>query len=362
VHIEAVEFCDFRNFHSLSFSPAPSLNILTGSNAQGKSNLLEGLGILMVGRSFRGARAAELPRWDCARAMVRGNLYRHEDITGLKRMIQAREDGVLAVMGDGCAWARVVPFSWQDMAILHGGPQARRDFLDGFAGKLYPAHLTAHGRYRQVLYRRNRLLQDGPSVSLRRSLEPWNEQLVRVGVELLKRRERAVAALQGEAAQLYPKLAGCGQVGLRYESLLGDAPTEDRFRELLESRFTDETRRGLTLVGPHRDDVMIELDGRDIRRYGSRGQQRLMALSLRLAEAAPVAEVVGSEPVLLLDDALSELDPRVQARVLEHVASGRQVFLTTADASVAEAGIATRWDVQGGCVAGSERMAVRGAA
>jgi DNA replication and repair protein RecF len=362
VQIGAVEFCDFRNFHSLSFSPAPSLNILTGSNAQGKSNLLEALGVLMVGRSFRGARAAELPRWDCARAVLRGEVSRHEDITGLRRMVQPREDGVWAVMGDGCAWARVVPFSWQDMAILHGGPQARRDFLDGFVGKLYPAHLTAHRRYRQVLHRRNRLLQDGVSGSLRRSLEPWNEQLVRVGIEILTRRRLGVAALQHEVSQLYPELAGRGRATLQYESALGDDPSEERFLEAVESRFGDEARRGTTLVGPHRDDLGIDLDGRDIRRFGSRGQQRLMALTLRLAEAGPVAEAVGSAPVLLLDDALSELDPRAQARVLEHVARGGQVFLTTADASVADARTSTRWDVQGGCVTGSERVAVRGAA
>src|SRR5262249_25902003 len=158
-----------------------SLNILTGSNAQGKSNLLEGLGVLLVGRSFRGARAAELPRWDSARALLRGEVGRHQDVTRLERTIQPREDGVWTVTGCPCAWSRAVPFSWQDMAILHGGPQARRDFIDGFAGKLQPAHLTALQRYRQVLHRRNRLLQDALAPSLRQSLPAWNDQLIALG-------------------------------------------------------------------------------------------------------------------------------------------------------------------------------------
>jgi DNA replication and repair protein RecF len=121
-------------------------------------------------------------------------------------------------------------------------------------------------------------------------------------------------------------------------------------------------RRGQTVVGPHRDDLLIEVDERDLRLYGSRGQQRLMALALRLAEAGPVARAIGSGPVLLLDDALSELDPQVQARVLEHVAGAGQVFLTTADAALPEVGRVTWWDVRDGRVTEPILSAVRGAA
>jgi DNA replication and repair protein RecF len=363
VHIGLIEFSDFRNFHTLSFSPTPSLNLLTGPNAQGKTNLLEGLGVLMVGRSFRGARAAELPRWDCPWAAAQGELHRHEGTNTLRRVVQPREDGVWAVTGEGCSWARVIPFGWPDMTILHGGPQARRNFLDGFEGKIHPAHLTACRRYRQLLHRRNRLLQEGSALgSLRSTLEPWNEQLVRVGMELLGRRRTAVAALQREVARLYPALAGRGEVALRYQSAVGELPTEEHFRRVLASRFGDEVRRGASVVGPHRDDLLIEVDGWDVRRFGSRGQQRLMALTLRLAEVGPVTEAVGSSPVLLLDDALSELDPDAQARVLAHVADAGQVFLTTADATLPEAPTATRWDVQGGRLSPSDLLTVAGAA
>jgi len=363
VHIGTVELSDFRNFHTLSVAPASSLNILAGPNAQGKTNFLEGLAVLMVGRSFRRARAAELPRWDCARATVAGEVFRREASRGLRRVVERREDGVWAVAGEGCPWARVIAFGWQDLAILHGEPRARRDFLDGFAGKLHPAHLTAYRRYRQILGRRNRLLQDGGARGgLRSSLEPWNEQLVGVGMELMGRRLSAVRALQREAARLYPDLAGRGEVGLQYRSSLGDEPTADRFRDALERRFLEETRRGMTLSGPHRDDLVIGVDGHDLGSFGSRGQQRLMALTLRLAEVAPVAEAVGSMPVLLLDDALSELDPRAQARVLEHVAGAGQVFLTTAETALPTTGRACWWDVNGGRVNESELAAVRGAA
>jgi DNA replication and repair protein RecF len=363
VYIGAVEFTDFRNFQILSFSPAPNLNILTGFNAQGKTNLLEGLGVLMVGRSFRGARAAELPRWPSSRAVVRGELCRLDDVTRLRRVVEPRENGVPMVTGEGCAWARVIPFSWLDLAILHGPPQARRNFLDGFAGKLYPAHLTAHNRYRQILARRNRLLQEAfGDRSVHRSLDPWDEQLVQVGIELMRRRLKAVAALAREVAQLYPELAGRGRATLRYQSSLGDDPSEADFARGLEARRVEEMRRGVSLVGPHRDDLVIEVDGRDVRRFGSRGQQRLMALTLRLAEAAPVADAVGSSPVLLLDDALSELDPRAQASVLEHVASAGQVFLTTAEPMIPELGGAARWEIEAGRLRAGDVATIRGAA
>ena len=362
MHIGAVEFSDFRNFSTLSFNPAPSLNILTGPNAQGKTNLLEGLAVLMVGRSFRGVRAAELPRWGAPRATVAGEVCRAEAFRGVRRVVQLRDDGGWVVTGEGCVWARVIPFAWQDMAILHGPPQSRRDFLDGFAGKLFPAHLTAYSRYRRVLERRNHLLQDGSAGSeLRSRLEPWTEQLVRVGTEMVTRRLAAVGALAKQVAALYPRLAGRGIVRLEYRSSLGDRPTEQGFREALDRRFDEETRRGVTLVGPHRDDLLIEVDGQDLRSFGSRGQQRLMSLTLRLAEAEPVAEAVGSAPVLLLDDALSELDPRAQAAVLEHVTRVGQVFLTTADATLPDVP-ACWWEVRGGCVSGREHMAVQGAA
>jgi len=364
VQIEAVEFSDFRNFQTLSFAPAAHLNILSGPNAQGKSNLLEGLAVLMVGRSFRGARTAELPRWNVTGpVVVRGELRRGEGVRGLRRVIELRGDGVWGVSGEGCTWARAIAFGWHDTAILHGPPQVRRDFLDGFAGKLYPAHLTVWSRYRQILARRNHLLTQGLGASeLRLRLEPWNEQLVQVGGELLRRRRVAVSEVQREVAHLYPRLAGGGEVVLRYRSSLGGDPTEVEFLATLERRFPEEVRRGTTVVGPHRDDLAIELDGRDLRSFGSRGQQRLMALALRLAERDPVRDAVGSQPVLLLDDALSELDGQVRGRVLEHVAEGGQVFLTTAEWDLGEYAPAMRWDVSGGRVSARGLTAVRGAA
>jgi DNA replication and repair protein RecF len=301
--------------------------------------------------------------WGASSAFVGGEIRRGETIRAIRRAVVQREDGRWGVGGEGCPWARAIGFGWQDLAILTEGPQARRNFIDGFAGKLYAAHLSGLGRYRQIVARRNHLLQNGlPGAGLRSALAPWNEQLARVGRELATRRRVAVHALEMEARGLYPALAGAGAVQLQYCEGLGPEAGEVEFLAALEARFPEEARRGQTLVGPHRDDLLIEVDGRDLRLYGSRGQQRLMALTLRLAEVGPVARAVGSAPVLLLDDALSELDPQVQARVLEYIATAGQVFLTTADATLPDVGQVTWWDVRGGRVTDPLLSTVRGAA
>jgi len=358
VLIQWIEIQDFRNYCHLTLSPDSTLNILSGPNAQGKTNLLEALGVFLVGRSFRGARTAELARWEAPAASLSGSVARGEVIRSLRRSVTQREDGGWFVAGEGCPWARAVAFGWQDLGILNGGPQFRRGLLDGFAAKLQPAHLTAHARYRQILTRRNHLLQQGDAAAL----TPWDEQLAVVGVEILARRLMAVALLGAGVGRLYPEISGrdCA-VRLEYRASFDGDLTVERFTETLERRRAEELSRGLTLVGPHRDDLLIELDGRDMRLYGSRGQQRLLALALRLAETGPVEAAVGSPPVLLLDDALSELDPEVQARVLGHVASEGQVFLTSAESMLPGAGAATWWDVKGGQV-GEMASLVRGAA
>jgi len=350
VLIQWITIAEFRSYSALSFKPDPGLNVLSGANAQGKTNLLEAMGILLVGRSFRGTKAIDLPRWGSSVASVQGAVMRGEITREIRRTIAQREDGGWAVTGEGCPWARAIPFGWQDLAILTGGPQARRNFLDGFAAKVQPAHAAAYVRYRQILGRRNHLLQRGRI----EQLQPWDEQLAKTGVEILTRRRQAVDALEGEVARLYPELAGSDHVvRLEYRSALRPEATEEEFIEMLTARREDEMRRRLTLVGPHRDDLSVELDGHDMRSFGSRGQQRLLVLALRLAEAGPVETAVGSRPVLLLDDALSELDPDVQGRVLRHAARSGQVFLTTADPELREGSGAVSWEVRGGTVAES---------
>ena len=353
-----IQLVDFRNYPTLSYSPSATLNLLTGANAQGKSNLLEALAVLLTGRSFRTSRLAEIPRWGAETTSLAGELRRVDGMRTVRRGLKKREDGAWLGSGEECPWARVVTFGWQDLEIVNGMPAVRRNFLDGFAARLYPSHRAAFVRFRQVLARRNHLLQERlPERVLAARIAPWDEQFAVVGMEMIDRRRRAAAALQTEIARVYPTLVGdrralSGEhekVEIRYRSSVGEATEPSALMAALERTRSAEARRGQTLVGPHRDDLAIELGSVDARAFGSRGQQRLLALSLRLAEILPITEAVGTAPILLLDDALSELDAEVRYHVLREIRASEQVFLTTADALDVPG--AARWIITKGEIA-----------
>jgi DNA replication and repair protein RecF len=347
VQIGCVQLVDFRNYRTLSYRPSGRLNLLTGRNAQGKTNLLEALGVLLTGRSFRTTRLGELPAWGAEAAVLTGDLQRSEGSRTVRRTLTKRENGTWQAGGESCPWARVIAFGWQDLAIVHGGPSARRMFIDGFAARLYPSHVAALLRYRRLLEQRNRMLQMRAAAE---RLAPWDEQVATVGMELIDRRRRAIAALQTELARVYAAISGEPQkVQVGYRSAVGEATEPAALVAALEQARPVELRRGQTLVGPHRDDLAVELDDVDARAFGSRGQQRLLALALRLAEVLPVTEAAGTAPVLLLDDALSELDPGVRDNVLREIRSAEQVFLTSPE-PLAVSG-AARWIVDGGGIA-----------
>jgi DNA replication and repair protein RecF len=350
VQIGSIELSEFRNYCTLSYVPAPRINLIVGANAQGKSNLLEALGVLLTGRSFRTFRLGEIPRWGCPSASVSGELHRADGVSIVRRTLERTEAGAWRARGESCPWARAIAFGWQDLAIVNGSPSSRRDFVDGFAGRLYSTHMATLVRYRQVLARRNRLLQGGIGTVGADRLDPWNEQLVGVGLELIDRRRRAVAAIQGELARVYSGLAGSREkVEVRYRACIGEANDRASFVAALEHAYGREVRQGQTLVGPHRDDLQIELDGIDARTFASRGRQRLLTLALRLAEITPVREAAGTSPVLLLDDALSELDPGVRENVLREIKGTEQVFLTAPEPVAARG--AARWEVREGGIA-----------
>jgi DNA replication and repair protein RecF len=351
LQVGCVQLLEFRNYRAISWSPAPHLNVITGLNAQGKTNLLEALGFIVTGRSFRTSRTAELPRWGSESAALSADLIRGDTKRTVRRGLSRLEDGTWQATGESSPeWARAIAFGWQDLEIVNGGPAARRNFIDGFAARLYTNHAPTLIRFRQILARRNRLLHQRPvDAGLAARLGPWNEQFATVGMELLGRRRKAVAALQTELARAYAALSGArSKVEIRYRTALGEAAEPAALLTALERSQRDEIRRGQTLVGPHRDDLAIEIDGVDARAFGSRGQQRLTALALRLAEVLPVTDAAGTAPILLLDDALSELDPTVRGHVLHEIRSADQVFLTTPDPPAVDG--ASMFHVSGGSV------------
>lgn len=269
-------------------------------------------------------------------------------------LVDGRPVRVLDIVGR----LRTVTFSPEDVAIVSGPPAGRRRLVDVAISQLDRRYLHALSRYARVMSQRNGLLKtfarDGVSPSsatARSQLLFWDDELVDAGCLIVARRRELIAQLSSLAAVRYAELAGGARFAVRYETnVVADddsgtkqmterngasydyATIRDWFRERLGSRQAEEFRRGVTLVGPHRDDIQLALDGVDLATFGSRGQQRLAILSLKLAEADLMLEVGGEVPVLLLDDVLSELDPERGQLLIQTIASfGAQAIVTATD-------------------------------
>ncbi|HEY8417546.1 MAG TPA: DNA replication/repair protein RecF [Limnochordales bacterium] len=349
---------DFRNYAHLDLEPAAGLNLLVGANAQGKTNLLESILFLAVFRSPRAAREAELIRWGAEEAQAACVLARGDtagETTG-RLEVRLRQDGPKTVLWNGSALRpqdalgilTAVSFFPDDLDLVKGAPAGRRRLLDVLlcqADGLYRRHLA---RLQRVLRHRNVQLRGlqghGRAAGL---LEVWDEQLVAESVPILVRRARAVRRLGEWAAAVHSRITGGKErLELRYQPFFAaEGPHEaagpvaaweeaDAVRSLMEAelrrRQAEEIARGVSLVGPQRDDVRFLIDGADARSFASQGQQRTAVLACKLAELEFLRAETGAYPVLLLDDVLSELDAARRAYLLEAVGETVQTFVTAA--------------------------------
>lgn len=367
MHVRWLELVGFRNYPSLSFEPDPGLNVLVGPNGHGKTSLLEAVHVLLAGRSFRTPRLAECLGWDARETRLAGEVVEGERRREIRLALVPRPGGV-EVRGVLCPWARAVTFAAGDLALVNGLPAARRAYLDGAAAKLVPAHAEACRRYRLVLQHRARLLERlAGREDAGRLMAPWDEQAAALGSEIIHRRLDTLAILTDEVRAIVPGLAPrAAAVSLTYAPTVTPAPepasTQARLLAALVAGRPRETRRRLTLVGPHRDDVVVHLGRADARTEASRGEQRLVALALRLAEAAAVRRRLGTTPVFLLDDLLSELDLDLRERLLGWLTTQGQVLFSATDAVPIGAPRVHAWGVRRAEVTAAEPTGARGAA
>jgi len=355
---------NFRCYSRLTLELPAGLNVFVGPNTSGKTSLLEAVLLLATTKSPRTNRDHEVVRWGSCWARIVGQFGSSGGaspniavtlkgqgqvaeggeavpsyLTGPKHVEIDRRacDSALQVVGQ----APAVFFSPDDLQLIKGAPGVRRRFLNMAIGQISPRYLDDLRRYRRALAQRNELLKqvargeaDGPT------LAPWTGQLVEAGVRISADRERFLAQLSPVAADMHGALTGgTERLQTRYESVLAgggdDEERETAFREQLEKQWPREALLGATQVGPHRDEVVVTVDSRRLRRFGSQGQQRTAALALKLAEAQVIGRRRGEMPVLLLDDCLSELDPARAAGLLELLAGFDQVLVTSATATEA---------------------------
>lgn len=345
MHLSRLELRGFRSYQRLALDLRPRTNILFGPNGEGKTNVLEAIFFLATTRSHRGAREAELLAWGAERFEIAAHVVRLPADVRLEvawspeGRKQVRVGGKLeAKVSNLIGRLNAVMFAPEDLSLLKGPPALRRRFLDMELCQLSPAYFHHLQEYQRALAQRNALLRnEAPSPSLRPLLEVYEHPLVEHGSQVAARRIAAVAALAPRAAAYHRLLSdGRESLGLRYVSTFaaGGPAVDPRAladafaRRLHEARREEEQRR-TTLVGPHRDDLEVEIDGRDARTFGSQGQQRSAVLALKLAELDHLREAVGEAPVLLLDDVTSELDARRRRLLLEAVSRNAQTFITT---------------------------------
>ena len=353
----------FRNYASLDLAVAPGMHVFAGANAQGKTNLLEAVYLAATGHSPRTNQESELINWEREVARVvaevtseRRGAFTIEVSLGRKSTTldadqpqrgggtaekRLKVNGAPRAIGDLAGLAPVVLFLVDDLEIIRGEPARRRAFLDTDLAAISRTYQWALRQYGRVVGQRNKLLKDIREGLVEPfALGPWNDQLATFGGRLLEVRARFVADLNRETAPVYQGLSASTQeMTLSYQREWGEPGdaegTRDAYAALLTAAMREmegeEIARGSSLVGPHRDDIDLLVSGKDVRHFGSQGEQRTAALALRVSECRLMRRLVGEPPLLLLDDVLSELDQSRRAALLEHLAPMGQVILTTTD-------------------------------
>lgn len=342
----AVKFENYRNLKNDIIQPCDGVNIIYGDNAQGKTNLLEAIWLFCGGHSFRSAKDSEVIRWDENFARLEMRFFGQEReqtakliFTGNKKQLEingVEKKSAAALIEKFCA----VVFSPEHLNLIKRGPSQRRKFIDSAICREKLQNAVILSKFNRVLVQRNSLLKDiYRRPSLENTLSVWDEPLIQNGAMLIKKRMDYVEMLSQRAKIYHDGISkNSEKLEIKYISSI-DAEMSDRtdeiaekFRKKLNKNRKDDIRTGVTNFGPHRDDIEILINGKNTRAFGSQGQQRSAVLSLKLAEASVLKERMGEEPVILLDDVLSELDSKRQDFLLNEL-KDCQVFITCCEKS-----------------------------
>jgi DNA replication and repair protein RecF len=346
MQLKSIELQGYRNYESLKLAIGSGVNIFIGPNAQGKTNLLEAIHVLALTKSHRTSKDKELIGWNASAARIRAELERILGAVTLELTISAQ--GKMAKLNgleqrklSGFVGSlNVVLFAPEDLDIVKGAPGVRRRFMDMEIGQVHPGYLYDLQQYQKVLQQRNNYLKStDASRASDAMLDVWNEQLASFGVKMMQRRKTFIQKLQRWAEKIHAGITADSEtLKVIYQPSFSspeevmDQDDSSLFRQFmikLTQGKEQEFRRGTTMAGPHRDDLAFAINGKDVQAFGSQGQQRTAALSLKLAELELMREEIGEYPILLLDDVLSELDHMRQTQLIETFQSRVQTFITT---------------------------------
>ena len=362
MHLTRLSLTNVRTYRKLELEPGRGIHVIAGENAAGKSNLLDAVAMLATTRSHHAGNDLDMITWaaieedplPAARiaadvstitgavsldiAVIAGE----PNAAGVRRTSRRfRLNGIARRASDLIGQLRVVMFSAGDLTIISGSPSGRRRYLDLTISQFDPSYVRASQLYNRVLQQRNSLLRR--LQEHRGQLDElafWDGELAGAGATIIQARQRALERLGGDAAERYPQLGSEGEtLEIRYrpalpEELKLQIPSHDfeaHFRQVIEEGRQQDVYRGVTRLGPHRDDVAFLINDHDASISASRGQQRTAALALRLSEVALSTDTTGDPPVLLLDDIFSELDAHHRDRIMHAAYAVDQVLITTPD-------------------------------
>ncbi len=363
MHVAHLNLTNFRNYRLLDLELPESPVVVYGENAQGKTNLVESLYVLATTRSYRtstdgellchDARDSEMPaaRAAAEAKRARGNVKVEVLLRGERAASfgeagqvspspvrkQVRVNGIARRSAEVVGQINVVLFTAQDIELATGKSAVCRRYLDVVNCQLDREYLRSLQRYQRVLVQRNHLLRLIQEQQAQQDqLDFWDGEMAKCGAYLVQQRRRLVEALAGHAREIHREISGAAETlqAAYAPSVAADgelSQIEGSFREALEAKRRREVLQGMTLVGPHRDGLSFTVNGTDVTRFGSRGQQQTVVLALKMAEARHILARVGDHPVILLDDVFSELDLRRRKHLLDLVAPHQQVLITATD-------------------------------
>ncbi len=355
MQLESLSLSQFRNISEASFHPDPALTVICGNNGQGKTNLLEAIWLFTGGKSFRNSKDVELIQKEQPFAVLEGLFSEptgdddvilsasEEHLQNQIRITIARPESERAgrqAKKNGVNMGRAtnlvgeypaVVFAPNHLSLVKGSPDGRRRFIDGALCQLYPNFITIYRRYLRAIAQKNACLKQAMKAKNQADFTPlldvYDAELAKQGEEIQKRRLAYLQTLTPFAQQRYQEISnGAEMLSLKYQSQF----EVGQFAQRLAAARTREIAAGCCLVGPHREDIEIRLNGDLAKVFASQGQQRSAVLSLKLAEAATTHAITGSHPAMLLDDVLSELDETRQQYLLTRM-QGKQVFITSCD-------------------------------
>lgn len=338
--VEEIKLINYRNYKELQLKFHPKLNILIGENAQGKTNILEALYLCAIGKSFRTNKDNEMIQILKKNAYIKTKINKVTDKIEIEILLDKESNKKMKVnklslnkYGDLLGNLNVVLFSPEDLKIIKAGPSERRRFINNEISQIIPKYYYTLNQYNKVLQQRNKILKDFRGRKL--DLEVWNEQLVNYGAPLIIYRRNFINRIAILAKLMHRKITeGLENLEIQYDSSIKVRDDEEikdvkiNFLKALKESKGIEERRRLTIVGPHRDDLIFKINELDVRDYGSQGQQRTAVLSLKLAELELMKGEVGEYPILLLDDVMSELDIKRQNYLIKNL-KNVQTFITT---------------------------------